>query len=255
MLNNRSKFFTLNIKNINKLIDNLADDNKYSVNQKDLTALLYILKDLEYESHTITISAVQKKYIKDILGMSDSSYSHFITKMRKLEIFCNKIRNDVYELNDEYINFGKNKWEAGEYVKVSSNGLFNDLKNSNKTISSLEIMIFLHLLNSIQFSDGNFGSNTIVITKDTKEEVAKKFDVTSRTIDNFIKKMKEVNLLSKISNGLYKVNEKYITFGGEIDNTPLVVRETKFVKPEGSIPTSREWLFKKNDKKGDDINE
>lgn len=253
MLNNRNKFFTLNIKNVNNLINNLSNDNKYSVNQKDLMALLYILKDLEYESRVITISNIQKKYIKDTLGMSDSSYSHFITKMRKLEIFCDKIRNDVYELNDEYINFGKNKWESGEYVKVSTNGLFNDLKNSDKTISALEIMIFLYLLNGIQFSDGNFGSNTIVINKNVKEEVATKFDVTSRTIDNFIKKMKEVNLLSKVNNGLYKVNEKYITFGGEIDGTPMAVREAKFEKPDGTkIPSSMKLFFVK---KGDDINE
>lgn len=254
-LNDRSKFFTINIKNVNTLIDNLGDDNKYNVNHKDLLALLYILKDIEFNTNLITISESSKKHIKTKIGMSDSSYNHFITKMRKLEIFSDKLKNDVYTVNKEYINFGNNEYESGEYIKVSSIGLEQDLEKSEYTLSSTEIKIFLYLLNSIRYNKGNFTSNTVVFDKKVKEEIINKFQITSRTLDNFIKKMKDTRLLIKINNSIFKVNDKYISFGGKLDDTPLPpVREKRVdttSDEKSSIPESRKWLFKKGDDKND----
>ena len=255
-LNDTSKFFTLNIKNINSLIDTLGDDNKYNVNHKDLLTLLYIIKSIEFNTNVVTITEVAKKHIKNDIGMSDSSFNHFITKMRKLGIFSDKQKNNVYEVNKEYINYGNNEWQAGEFIKVSTVALGQQLEKSKTTFSATEIKLFLYLLNNIKYNNDNFDSNTIVFDKKVRETIQEKFGTGSRSLDTFIKKMKDSTLLIKINNSIYKVNDRFFVFGGDINTTPVVVRDTKFVKPDGAkIPTSRAWLFQKNDKKGDDINE
>lgn len=251
MLNDRSKFFTINIKNINALIDTLSEDNKYSVNHKDLLALLYILKDLEYETNLITINNLHKKYIKEKIGMSESTYNHFITKMRKLDIFADKQKNDVYTVNKEYINFGTNEYESGDYIKVSSRNLERDLEKCNCSFSATDIKIFLHLLNDIRYNKG-FAANAIVIEKDDREKIIEKFGITYRTLDNFMKKAKDTGLLIKVNNSIYKVNDRYFVFGGKI-NTATEKKESKIEKPDGaqSSKIKRDWLFKKGDGKNE----
>ncbi len=249
-LKERSKFFTVNIKKLNGLIDTLADDNKYNVNSKDLKALLYILGRLEFNTNIITIPNMTKKHIMQDIGMSESAFRHFITKMNKLEIFVDKRKNDMYEVNSELLNFGDNSWEAGEYIKVSSRGLSHDLEKSQVNLSATEIKIFLFLLTTIHFRDDSLLSNTVDISKPVRESLIEKFEISARSFDNFMKKMKETKLLLKINNTLYKVNTKYITFGGDLDPMPYpkenVARDMK-----KRIPKNLEWLFEEGgDKNG-----
>lgn len=248
-LNDRTKFFTIDVEKINQAIDSLDEKNCY--NFKDLKALLIVLKELQYESNIVEITDLTKKHIIKSLGMSQSAFNQFVAKTKKIGIF-NKLRNDTYEVNKEFINYGENKFENGSYVKVSSNGLIGDLEHNEEKLSALELKIFFYLLKEIIYQKENeeFGGNIIILGKEKRNEVCEKYDISSRAFDKFISRMKNLNLFIKINNNVYQINNKYIAFGGAIDPTPLVVKEAALVKPSEAIPNNMKLFF--NNKGGKD---
>lgn len=243
-MNVRNKFFALNLDKINELIDTNKSDE--DITYTEVLALLYLIQDIKYNKNTIAISQDDKKYMQENLGMSVSSVNHFFTKMVKLGIFT-RFKKDNYYIKKEVINYGPAPDESGKFVKVHSYSLFQNLKNSEAKMSSTEIKLFLYILKDIEFKkdSAKFGGNTITLTKDNRIKIAERFDISERSFKTFIARAKELNLIIKINNTIYKINDKFIVFCGDFDVEPgIVERATK--RDISEIPDFSENRKKRN---------
>lgn len=210
-----SKFFTLNTCVILDIIKNFDGEG---ITYKELKALLYLLQSIKFEENIVKITDKDKEYMNDELEMSNAYINCFISKMLKMKIF-KKIANATYKVNPDVIFYGHvDDEDAGDFVKVSKYSLFHDLKNNDIQLSALDIKLFITILPDITFNkkENEFGGNTIFLDKNKKEELVKEFDITRKTLNNFIKKMKDLNMMEKMNNKVYKINTKYIVFGGEL---------------------------------------
>lgn len=230
----KNKFFALNLDKINELIDTNKSDE--DITYTEVLALLYLIQDLKYKKNTIAISQDDKKYMQETLGMSISSVNHFFTKMVKLGIF-KRFQKDNYYIEKQIINYGPAPDESGKFVKVHSYSLFNNLKNSETKMSATEIKLFLYVLKDIEIKkdSAKFGGNTITLTKNNRIEIIKKFEISERSFKTFISRAKELGLIIKINNSIYKINDKYITFCGDFDVEPGIV-ESSVKRETSAVP-------------------
>ena len=87
--------------------------------------------------------------------------------------------------------------------------------------------MFLYILKDVSYKNefSPFGGNTIVLTKDDKIEIAKKFGVTDRTFKSFIKTVRDLELLAKINNTTFQINDIFMTCGGDFLVKPKTPNE------------------------------
>ena len=246
-LNDNQKFYTININKVNEILDN--NDNKTTLTFKELTALSYILKNIEFDTNIVLIDANDKKYIEDKIGLKKDAYNKFLGKLKKLGIFT-KVTKDTYKISDDVLKYGKNEYKEGEYVKVSSNNMATALHKTKTPPSQTDIRVFFYLLKTIKFRNENDDlGNTIVINPAVKEEIFDKYDMCSRSFDNFMKRMKETGLLIKVNNTIFKVNEQLVVFGGDFEEKKAVKQATVIMP--GQTPSRMDKFFGK----GGDSNE
>jgi CRISPR/Cas system-associated endonuclease Cas1 len=148
--------------------------------------------------------------------MTEKALSKMFTKLKKLGII-EKVKKDTYKINKDIIKYGTSDFEEGEYVKVNITNTVKVLKETSVSLSSTEIEMLLDLLTTITFrnDENDFNGNIVTFNKDTRKEFEEKYDVCSRSLDNFIKKLKDLKIVNKMANGLYQINETLIVFGGE----------------------------------------
>lgn len=243
-MNVRNKFFALNLDKINELIETNKSDE--DITYTEVLALLYLIQDIKYNKNTIAISQDDKKYMQENLRMSTSSINHFFTKMIKLGIFT-RFKKDNYYIKKEVINYGPAPDESGKFVKVHSYSLFQNLKKSETKMSATEIKLFLYILKDIEFKkdSAKFGGNTITLTKDNRIEIIKKFNISERSFKTFIARAKELGLIIKINNSIYKINDKFIVFCGDFEIEHGIV-ESAIKRDISEVPDFGENRKKRN---------
>lgn len=208
----KNKFYMLNFNNLNDVIKNTTERLSFT----ELKVFTYILKNIRFESNIIILNQVEKQYIEKQYKITEKSLGKMFTKLKKMGIL-EKIKKDTYRINKDIIKYGTSNFEEGEYVKVNIENTVKVLKDADVSLSATEIEMLLDLLTTITFrhTENNFKGNVVKFDKDTRKEFEEKYDVCSRSLDNFIKKLKDLKIVNKMANGLYQVNETLIIFGGE----------------------------------------
>ena len=247
-LNDSSKFYMLNFNNLNNTIKQTSDRLSFA----ELKVFTYILKSIEFDTNIVTINTITKNYIRKSYDMQDKSLSKMFTKLKKMGIVT-KLKKDTYIINKNIIRYGETDFQEGEYVKVNTVNTANALQKTDTQMSATDIEMLLDLLTTITYrKDGEqFGGNVVKFDKYTRKEYQEKFEVCSRSLDNFIKKLKEIGIVEKVSNGLYKVNESFIVFGGEFKELKKTTKEA-YVHKNVKMPEHFDAFF---NKKGGDCNE
>lgn len=248
-LNDNSKFYTININKLNDILDNTKDSLSYT----ELRVLVYLLKFIEFDTNIIMIAAIHKNYILKSMGVSQNSLNKLISKLKKMDIF-EKITKDTYKVNTEVIRYGENEFECGDFIKASANNLFNGLKDTDEQPTAVDIKIFIYLLTNITYhsQDEKFDGNTIMINPEIKKVIFEKFGISSRTFDNFMKRMKGLNIITKINNTIYRVNPTMLVFGGEFEQERKVIKETAVKLPTTTVNGKMSQFF---ERKGGNDNE
>ena len=248
-LNDNSKFYTINTNKLNDILDNTKDSLSYT----ELRVLVYLLKFIEFNTNIIIIAAIHKNYILKTMGVSQNSLNKLISKLKKMTIF-EKVAKDTYKVNPEIIRYGENEFEGGEFIKASANNLFNGLKDTEEQPTAVDIKIFIYLLTNITYhsQEEKFDGNTIMINTDIKKVIFEKYNISSRTFDNFMKRMKGLNIITKINNTIYRVNSSLFVFGGEFEQEKKVTKEAAIKLPVTTGANKMAIFF---DRKGGNDNE
>lgn len=249
-LNDNSKFYTININKLNDILDNTKDSLSYT----ELRVLVYLLKFIEFDTNIIIVAAIHKNYILKNMGVSQNSLNKLISKLKKMTIF-EKVAKDTYKVNPEVIKYGENEFEGGDFIKASANNLFNSLKDTDEQPTAIDIKIFIYLLTNITYhsQEERFDGNTIMINPEIKKAIFEKYDISSRTFDNFMKRMKGLNIITKINNTIYRVNPAMLVFGGEFEQERKVIKETAVKLPTATVNSSKMSQF--FERKGGNDNE
>ena len=248
-LNDNSKFYTINTNKLNDILDNTKDSLSYT----ELRVLVYLLKFIEFNTNIIIIAAIHKNHILKTMGVSQNSLNKLISKLKKMTIF-EKVAKDTYKVNPEIIRYGENEFEGGEFIKASANNLFNGLKDTEEQPTAIDIKIFIYLLTNITYhsQEEKFDGNTIMINPDIKKVIFEKYNISSRTFDNFMKRMKGLNIITKINNTIYRVNPSLFVFGGEFEQEKKVTKEAAIKLPVTTGANKMAIFF---DRKGGNDNE
>lgn len=208
----KNKFYMLNFNNLNNAMQSTTERLSFS----ELKVFTYILKNIRFESNIITINEGTKNYIEKQYKMTDKGLCKMFTKLKKLGII-EKVKKDTYKINKDIIKYGTSNFDEGEYVKVNIANTVKVLEDAKVSLSATEIEMLLDLLTTITFrhTENNFKGNVVTFDKDTRKKFEEKYDVCSRSLDNFIKKLKDLKIVNKMANGLFQINETLIVFGGE----------------------------------------
>lgn len=195
------QFVRLSIDETNKLIDAIEDKNL--ITQRELELILFFIKLIDYTDCTFEITKYTLFAAKKAAECDDNFIRKTLSKLKTNNIIEKK-DNNVYMFT--CIHYGEMEDTEGEFVKISRFNLCDDLsKNDDFNVSAKEIQILVSLIcemNSI---------GIVNFDKDKKEYIMKKFDISTRSLAVFTKKMKDLNIWEKLNNKEYKFNTRYFT--------------------------------------------
>lgn len=203
------KFYNINLSEI------VANTTKYNkITGKELKAFILLLSSLTFGDdknikggNVIKVTKNDKELIMERLNVQDSFYRKLKSKLVKSGILA-EIKKDTFKVNTSVINRGflsKAGWENVKFMKVNMETIVR-FCNKCEDLSAKELSILFYIL-----STTDVDTNTLIFDKEVKGAIAATFNVSSRTLDTLMKKIKSSGLITKLNNKEYKINSNIIS--------------------------------------------